>query len=90
MGLSEPRRRTLAFWSLGLVLLALLGSIAAWLFVDGYPLDWPLMGLMTATVASMGAVLVNPTRPRLRVALDGMAIALTFPLAAWVLWRIFA
>jgi hypothetical protein len=89
MDLSEPRRRTLAFWSLGLVLLALMGSVAALLFVDGYALDWPLMGLTTATVASMGAVLIKPTRPRLRVALNGIAVALTFPFAAWVLWRIF-
>ena len=89
MGLSEPRRRTLAFWSLGLVFLALLGSVAAWLFVDGYPIDWPLMGLMTATLASIVAVVVKPTRPRLHVAVNGIAIALTFPFAAWVLWRIF-
>jgi hypothetical protein len=90
MGLSESRRRTLAFWSLGLALLALSGSVAAWLFVDGYAIDWPWMGLMTATLASIAAVLIKPTRPRLHIALNGIAIALTFPFAAWILWRIFA
>jgi hypothetical protein len=70
--------------------LALAGSVAAWLFVDGYAIDWPSIGLMTATLASIVAVLIRPTRPRLHIALNGIAIALTFPFAAWVLWRIFA
>jgi hypothetical protein len=90
MVLSESQRRTLALWSLGLTLVAVAGSIAAWLFVDGFAIDWPLMGLMAATLASMAAVIANPTWPRLRIALNGIAIALTFPFAAWVLWRIFA
>jgi hypothetical protein len=90
MDLSESRRRTLAFWSLGLVLLTLTGSIVAWLCVDGYAIDWPWMGLMAAILASMVAILIEPTRPRLHIALSGIAIALTFPFATWVLWRIFA
>jgi hypothetical protein len=72
-----------------LVLCALAGSVAAWLLVDGYAIDWPMMGLMAATLTSMAAVLAKPTQPRLRVALDGVAIALTFPCATWILWRIF-
>jgi hypothetical protein len=90
MGLSDSRRRTLAFWSLGLVLLALTGSIVARIYVDGYTIDWPWMGLMVATLASVGAILIKPTRPRLHSALNGVAIALTFPFATWVLWRMFA
>ena len=90
MVLSESRRRTFASWSLGLTLFAVAGSIAAWLFVDGYAIDWPLMGLMAATLASMTAVLAKPTRPGLRIALNRIAIALTFPLATLILWRIFA
>ena len=90
MDLSEARRRTLAFWCLGLVLLAMAGSIAAWQLVDGYAIDWPLMGLMVATLASAIAGLVKATRPRLHFALNGIAIALTFPFATWALWRIFA
>ena len=90
MVLSESQRHSLAFWSLGLTLCAVAGSIAAWLFVGGYAIDWPQMGIMAATLASMGAVLANPTRPGFRIALNGVAIALTFPCASWVLWRIFA
>jgi hypothetical protein len=90
MVVSESQRRTLALWSLGLTLVAITGSMAAWSFVDGYAIDWPLMGVMAATLGSMAAVLANPTRPRLRSALNGIAIALTFPFATWVLWRIFA
>jgi hypothetical protein len=90
MDLSESRRRTLAFWSIGLTFLAMAGSIAAWQFVDGFAIDWPLMGIMVATLASMAAVLIRPIRPRLYLALTGIALTLTFPLATWVLWRIFA
>jgi hypothetical protein len=90
MDLSESRRRTLAFWSLGLILLALSGSVAAWLFVGGYAIDWPWMGLMTATLASIVAIVIKPTRPRLHTALNGIANVLTFPFAAWLLWRMFA
>jgi hypothetical protein len=90
MVLSDSQRHNLALWSLGLTCCAVVGSIAAWLFVGGYAIDWPLMGIMAATLASMGAVLANPTRPRVRIALNGIAIALTFPCATWVLWRIFA
>jgi hypothetical protein len=90
MALSESRRRTLAFWALGFVLIALAGSIVASLFVAGYAIDWPWMGLMTATLASIAAILTKPTRPRLHFALNGIAIALTFPFATWALWRIFA
>jgi hypothetical protein len=90
MVLSESQRRTLALWSLGLTLCAMVGSIAGWLLVGGYSIDWPLMGIMAATLASMAAVLANPTRPRLRVTLNGIAIALTLPFSAWVLWRTFA
>jgi hypothetical protein len=90
MGLSDSRRRTLAFLSLGLFLLALSGAIVARLFIDGYLIDWPWMGLIAASMASIAAVLIKPTRSRLGSALEGIAIALTFPLATWVLWRIFA
>jgi hypothetical protein len=79
-----------AFWSLGLVLLALLGSVAAWQFVDGHAIAWPMIGLNTATVASVAAALIKPTRPSLHIALNGIAIARTFPVAAWVLWRTLA
>jgi hypothetical protein len=89
MGLPESRRHTLAFWSLGLVLFALTGSIVAWMSGDGYPIDWPWIGLMVATLASTAAILIKPTRPRLHTVLNGVAIALTFPFATWVLWRVF-
>jgi hypothetical protein len=89
MVVSESRRRHLALWSVGLVLFAVIGSIAAGLFVDGYAIDWPFMGLMAATLASLAAVLATPRRPRVHAALNGIAIALTLPFAAWVLWRIF-
>jgi delta 1-pyrroline-5-carboxylate dehydrogenase len=90
MVLSESQRRNLALWSLGLTFCALVGSITAWLFVDGYAIDWPLMGIMAATLASMGAVLAKPARPRLRIAFNAIAMALTLPFTSWVLWRIFA
>jgi hypothetical protein len=89
MWLTESRRRTLASCSLGLALLAIAGSVAARLFVDGYDIDWPMMGIMAATVASAAAILIKPTRSTLRLVLNGIALALTFPLAAWILWRIF-
>jgi len=89
MWLTESRRHTLAFWSLGLALLAMAGSIVAWLFVDGYDIDWPMMGIMAATIASASAILIMPKRPKLRLVLNGLALALTFPLSAWILWRIF-
>ena len=90
MDLSESQRRSLAFWSLGLVILAMAGSFAALQFVDGYTIDWPLMGIMAATLASLTAQLVKPTWPRLIFALKGIAIALTLPLETWILWRFFA
>jgi len=90
MVLSESRRRALASWSLGLTAVAMAGSIAAWSFVEGYVIDWPLMGLMAATVVSMAAVLAGPARRRLSAALGGIGIALTFPFSTWLLWRLFA
>ena len=90
MNHSESQRRSLAFWSLGLVILAMAGSFAAWQFVDDYTIDWPLMGIMAATLASLTAQLLKPTRPRLIFAPKGIAIALTLPLATWILWRFFA
>jgi hypothetical protein len=90
MVVSESQRRHLALWSIGLTLCALAVSLVAWLFVGGYAVDWPLMGILAATLASMGAVLANPTRPMLHIALNGIAVALTIPFATWVLWRIFA
>jgi len=48
------------------------------------------MGIMAATLASLTAQLVKPTWPRLIFALKGIAIALTLPLATWILWRFFA
>jgi hypothetical protein len=66
------------------------GSIAAWQFVDGYAIDRPLMGIMVATLASMAAILIKPSRPMLHHTLNRISGALTLPCAAWVLWRIFA
>jgi len=90
MRLSESGRRTLAFWAIGLTLLAMASSTAAWQLVDGYGIDWPLMGIMVATLTSMVAILIKPSRPMVQHALNGISVALTFPCAAWVLWRIFA
>ena len=87
MTISEPRRRTLAIWSFGLVLVSLTGSIAASFFLDGYVIDWASMGLMAATLMAMAALLAKPERPRLHRALNALAIALTIPFAAWVLLR---
>jgi hypothetical protein len=70
--------------------LALSGAIGARLFIDGYLIDWSWMGLIVASIASIAAVLIKPTRSRLGNALEGIAIALTFPFATWVLWRIVA
>jgi hypothetical protein len=89
MSLTESSRRKLLLTSTGLVLTSLIGTAAASRWIDGFSPDWPMVGVMVATVAAAGAELSKANRPGVSRWLARISIALTVVCASLVLFRIF-
>jgi hypothetical protein len=89
MDISPSTRRKLFLISGSLVLTALVLSVGAALMVGGNRMDWPLTGIVVATLLATAASLLGPDSPTLHRALTWLSMSLTFPCAAVVLVRIF-